>query len=39
LAAFQTAMAGHQKDGEVASAKLKEIGAKYGIEALDLGGN
>jgi hypothetical protein len=28
LAAFQAAMAGHQKDGEVASAKLKETGAK-----------
>ena len=38
LAAFQTAMASHQKDGEAASAKLKEIGAKYGIESLDLGG-
>ncbi len=38
LAAFQTAMASHQKDGEAASAELKEIGAKYGIESLDLGG-
>lgn len=38
LAAFQTAMKTHQDDGEAASAKLKEVGAKYGIESLDLSG-
>ena len=38
-AAFEAAMAIHQKDGEAASAKLKEVGAKYGIEALDFDGN
>ena len=38
-AAFAAAMAVHQKDGEAATAKLKEVSAKYGIEALDLGGN
>ena len=37
LTAFQTSMAGLQKDGETAAAKLKEIGAKYGIESFDLG--
>jgi hypothetical protein len=38
-AAFEAAMAAHQKDGEAATAKLKEVSAKYGIESLDLGGN
>ena len=38
LAAFKTAMAGHEKDGEAASAKVKEAGAKYGIEFVDLTG-
>ena len=37
--AFEAAMASHQKDGEAASAKLKEVGAKYGVEALDITGN
>ena len=37
--AFEAAMTVHQKDGEAASAKLREIGAKYGIEALELGAN
>ncbi len=38
LNAFQTAMESHQKDGEAASTKLKAVGAKYGIESLELSG-
>jgi len=38
-AAFAAAMAIHQTAGEAATANLKDVGAKYGIEALDLGGN
>lgn len=39
LAAFKTAMAGHEEDGKAASAKIKEVGAKYGITFVDLTGN
>ncbi len=37
-AAFDAAMKAHEEDGKAASAKLREVGAKYGIEALELGG-
>ena len=39
LTAFKTAMAGHEEDGKAASAKLKEVGTKYGIAFVDLTGN
>lgn len=37
VAAFKAAMDALQKDGEAANATMKEVGAKYGIESLDLG--
>jgi hypothetical protein len=38
VAAFQKAMEALSAEGTAASAKLKEVGAKYGIASLDLGG-
>lgn len=37
LQAFQTSMEALAKEGEAASAELKEVGARYGIQSLDLG--
>lgn len=38
-AAFEASMIRLQEDGKIASDKLKEVGAKYGIEALELSGS
>ncbi len=37
LTSFQTSMSGLQKDGETAAAKLKLVGAKYGVESFEIG--
>ncbi|MDB6070386.1 MAG: hypothetical protein JWL81_1557 [Verrucomicrobiales bacterium] len=37
IEAFKTTMEGLGKESEAASAKLKEVGAKYGIQSLELG--
>lgn len=37
IEAFKTTMEGLGKESEAASVKLKEVGAKYGIQALELG--
>lgn len=39
IAAFSKTMEALSKEGATASAKLKEVGAKYGIASLDLGAN